>query len=148
MRSVIVGAVIFAFVIVAGPNAVRARLNEDADQVEKEYGPLVQRHLRDDGMVMVAFHKNKNPYVYVVLFDKGMSVSEKIWRVDGRELTEKEIAKFLKQNAARANWANKNDKERRFERSDHRAEAVYGKVDGRPTLTVRRTGVEKPKSEN
>lgn len=135
-----VGAVIFAFVILAGPAAVRARLNEDADQIEKEYGPLVQRHLRDNGMVMVAFHRNKNPYVYVVLFDKGMSVSEKISRIDGREFTEKEIAKFLKQNAARAKWTNKNDKERGFERSDHRAEAVYGKVDGKPTLTVRKTG--------
>ena len=142
MRPVIVSAMIISFVIMAGPSAARARLNEDADQVEKEYGPLVQRHLRDDGMVTVTYHKSKDRYVYVVLFDQGTSASEKISRVDGRELTEKEIAKFLKQNAARAKWTKKpdNDKEGRFERSDHRAEAVYGKVDGRPTLTVRRSG--------
>ena len=142
MRPIIVGALITVFVIVAGPSAVRARLNEDGDQVENEYGPLVQRHLRDDGMVSATYHKSRNPYVYVVLFNNGMSISEKISRLDARKFTEKEIAKFLKQNGARANWTKKpdNDKERRFERSDHRAEAVYGTVDGRPTLTVRRTG--------
>ena len=57
-----------------------------------------------------------------------------------REFTEKEMAKFLKDNAPpRAKWTKgpDNDKERRFERSDHRAEAAYGRVDGRPTLSVK-----------
>ena len=142
MGRIIVGAVVIVLGIGLGPSAVQAHLNEDGDRVEMEYGPLVRRHTLDDGTVSVTYHKNKDPYVYVVLFDHGMSVSEKISRVDGREFTDKEIANFLKANAARTiTWTkmqeNSDKTERRAERSDHRAEAIYSKVDGRPTLTVR-----------
>jgi hypothetical protein len=141
MRRVIVSAVMILWVTMASPNLVHAHLGDDGDRVEDEYGPLVRRHLLDDGTLTATFHKDTEPYVYVVLFDHGMSVSEKISRTDGRELTEKEIAKFLKTNAARAKWTKmpeKDDKtKRRFERSDRRAEATYGEIGGVPTLTVR-----------
>jgi hypothetical protein len=136
-----VNTVVILLFRIVSPNLVLAHLGQDADRVEDDYGPLIQRHLFDDGTVSVTFHQHKNPYLYVVLFDQGMSVSEKMSRVDGRELTEKEIANFLKANAARAKWRKmqeSSDKEkRRFERSDHRAEATYGKIDGVPTLMVR-----------
>jgi hypothetical protein len=141
MRSVIVGAVVIALVTIVAPSVVRARLGEDGDRIEYEYGQLVRRHLFDDETLSATYHKNNDRYVYVVLFDHGLSVSEKITRVDGREFSEKEIANFLKADAARAKWTktpeNGDKQERRFERSDHQAEAAYGKVDGRPTLTVR-----------
>jgi hypothetical protein len=137
MRCLIVGAV----VIMLCPNLVRARLGDDGDRVEDEYGPLVRRHLLDDGTVTATFHKDRAPYIYVVRFDHGMSVSESISRVDSRELSEKEIANFLKANAARAKWTNLpengDNTKRRFERNDRRAEAAYGKIGGVPTLTVK-----------
>jgi hypothetical protein len=58
--------------------------------------------------------------------------------VKGTDLSEKEITKFLKANAAGATWtSNKEDKKRSFKRSDGKAEATYANVNGRPALTVR-----------
>ncbi|MGA7275920.1 MAG: hypothetical protein WBX14_13820, partial [Candidatus Udaeobacter sp.] len=56
----------------------------------------------------------------------------------GTDLSEKEITKFLKANAPRSTWTSeKTAKERRFRRSDGKAEATYGNVNGRSALTVR-----------
>jgi hypothetical protein len=73
-----------------------------------------------------------------VIFANGQSVLERYSHANGSDLSEKEIARFLKANAAGATWSPDSEaKERRFRRSDHTAEATYGTVDGRPTLTVR-----------
>jgi len=54
------------------------------------------------------------------------------------DLSEKEITRFLKANAAGGTWTPDNTaKERRFKHSDGKAEATYGNVNGRPGLTVR-----------
>src|ERR1700737_4964450 len=99
----------------------------------------MERHLRDDGTVDMLYHKDR--YFYFVVFDKRVSVLERYSRVDGADLSEKEIAKFLKANAARkVTWNPVNtdsSKERKFERSDHKAEATCAKKNGRLTLTVR-----------
>jgi len=96
----------------------------------------VQRRLRDDGTVSVLYHKDR--YLYQVTFANGRSVSETYFNVKGTDLTEKEITAFLKANAAKATWTpDSSAKERRFKRSDGKAEATYGTVNGRPALTVR-----------
>jgi hypothetical protein len=113
-----------------------ANLGDDSDRVDDLYGNLVQRRLRDDGTVSVLYHKDQ--YLYQVTFAGGRSISETYFNLKGTDLTEKEIARFLKVNAARAKWTQDNPaKERRFKRSDGEAEATYGKVNGRPSLTVR-----------
>src|SRR5919197_4160515 len=120
----------------AGASSVCANLGEGGDRIDDSYGNLLERHLRDDGTVEVLYHKDR--YLYFVIFDKGKSVLERYSRVDGHDLSDKEIARFLKANAAGAKWTPDNTStERRFNRSDAKAEAMYGKVDGRPTLTVR-----------
>jgi hypothetical protein len=120
----------------AAANSVCANLGEGGDRIDDSYGNLVERHLRDDGAVEVLYHKDR--YLYFVIFDKGKSVLERYSRVDGHDLSDKEIARFLKANTAGAKWTPDNTStERRFNRSDAKAEAIYGKVDGRPTLTVR-----------
>src|SRR5437879_12233653 len=99
----------------------------------------------DDGTVTTLYHKG--PYLYFVVFDNHVSVLEKYSRVDGAGLSEKEIAKFLKANAGRTvTWIRDEtatSKDRRFKRSDDKAEATYGKMDGRLTLTLRVVGREK-----
>jgi hypothetical protein len=119
--------------------SVWANLGDGGDRIDDSYGNLVERHLRDDGTVSTLYHKDR--YLYFVVFDNGVSVLEKYSHVKGTDLSEKEIAKFLKANAGRtATWIRDEtgtSKERRFKRSDHKAEATYGKVDGRLTLTVR-----------
>lgn len=113
-----------------------ANLGDDSDRVDDLYGNLVQRHLRDDGTVGVLYHKDR--YLYQVTFADGRSISETYFNMKGTDLSEKEITMFLKANAARAKWTQDNTaKERRFKRSDGKAEATYGKVNGRPSLTVR-----------
>ena len=123
--------------ILAGVSSVCANLGDGGDRVDDSYGNLIERHLLDDGKVSVLYHKDR--YLYFVLFDNGVSVLEKYSHIKGTDLSEKEIARFLKANAGGAKWtpgtASKEGRE--FKRSDHKAEATYGKVDDRPTLTVR-----------
>ena len=122
--------------ILTGMSSVCANLGDSDDKIEDSYGKLVERHLLDDGTVSTLYHKDR--YLCFVLFDNRRSVLERYSRTDGRDLSPKEISKFLKANAARAVWTQHDtSKERRFERSDHKAEATYLKVDGRPTLKVR-----------
>jgi hypothetical protein len=129
-----------SFVVVAlsvlAASSVSASLGDSNDKLEDSYGSILQRRLRDDGTVSVLYHKDR--YLYQVTFANGRSVSESYFRVKGTDLSEKEIARFLKANAAGATWIPDNTaKERRFERSDGKAEATYGNVNGRPALTVR-----------
>ncbi len=113
-----------------------ANLGDSTDGVDDSYGNLVQRRLRDDGTVSVLYHKDR--YLYQVIFANGRSISETYFHVKGTDLSEKEITKFLKANAAGATWTPENAaRERRFKRSDDKAEATYGNVNGRPALTVR-----------
>ena len=113
-----------------------ANLGDGSDKVDDAYRNLVQRRLRDDGTVSVLYHKDR--YLYQVTFANGRSVPETYFNVKGTDLTEKEVTTFLKANAAKATWTpDSSAKERRFKRSDGKAEATYGPVNGRPALTVR-----------
>jgi hypothetical protein len=122
--------------ILSGVSSVCANLGDGGDRIDDSYGNLIERHLLDDGTVSVLYHKDR--YLYFVIFGEGRSVLEKYSHIKGTDLSEKEIARFLKANAAGATWAPDNKaKERRFERSDHKAEATYVNTAGHPTLTVR-----------
>jgi len=123
-------------VILAALTRGWANLGDSSDRIDDSYGNLVQRRLRDDGTVSVLYHKDR--YLYEVLFANGRSVSETYFNMKGTDLSEKEITGFLKANAARATWTpDSTARERRFKRSDGKAEAIYGTVRGRPALTVR-----------
>lgn len=120
----------------AGLSSVWANLGDRSDRIEERYGNLLQRRLRDDGTVSVLYHKGQ--YLYLVIFANDQSISESYSHMNGKDLSEKEIAKFLKLNAAGGRWIPANtSKERRFKRSDDRAEAAYGSASGRRALTVR-----------
>ena len=113
-----------------------ANLGDGYEKVDDSYGNIVQRKLRDDGTVSVLYHKDR--YLYQVTFADGRSVSESYFHVKGTDLSEKEITRFLKANAAGATWTSENTaKERRFRRSDGKAEATYGTIRDKPALTVR-----------
>jgi hypothetical protein len=133
--------------ILTGVSSVWANLGDSDDKIEDSYGKLVERHLLDDGTVSTLYHKDR--YLCFVLFDNRRSVLERYSRTDRRDLSPKEISKFLKANAARATWTQHDtSKERRFERSDHKAEATYLKVDGHPTLKVRALRKSQPEKVN
>ena len=128
--------IVLFLTISTGVSAVCANLGDGGDRIDDSYGNLIERHLLDDGTVSVLYHKDR--YLYFVIFANGRSVLERYSHIKGTDLSEKEIARFLKANAARATWTPDNKaKERRFERSDRKAEATYVNTAGRPTLTVR-----------
>jgi hypothetical protein len=131
--------VLVALMIVTGLSSARGNLGDVSERIDDLYGNLVQRQLRDDGSVSVLYHKGR--YLYLVIFANGRSISESYSHINGTDLSEKEITKFLKENAAGGTWAPPDiSKERRFKRSDNRAEATYGSTNGRRALTVREIG--------
>ena len=126
-------ALVLALCVIAG--SVSANLGENSERIEDAYGTIVQRRLRDDGTVSVVY--TKGSYLYMVTFSNSRSISESYSRTNGRDLSEKEIAKFLKVNSG-AKWIPvSGGTERRFKSSDGAAEATYGILNGRPALTVR-----------
>ena len=130
---------VVALTILAVLSSASANLGDSSDRIDDLYVNLDQRRLRDDGTVSVVYHKGQ--YVYLVIFANDRSISESYSHMKGTDLSEKEIAKFLKQNAAGGTWIPVNtSKERRFKRSDNRAEATYGTASGRRALTVRELG--------
>jgi hypothetical protein len=127
---------VFILAILATLTCGWANLGDGDDKVEDSYGTILQRQLRDDGTVSVLYHKDR--YLYEVIFANGRSVSETYFHLKGTDLSEKEITRFLKANAGGATWtADNTAKERRFKRSDGKAEATHGIVRDRPALTVR-----------
>jgi hypothetical protein len=133
--------IVVALTVLAAMSPIWANLGDRDERIDEAYGNVVERHLLDDGRLSILYHKDQGQYLYFVIFANGRSVLEGYSRVKGTDLSEKEIAKFLKANAAGATWLPDNRaKERRFTRSDGKAEATYANVDGRPTLTVRAKG--------
>lgn len=115
-------------------SSASANLGANSERIEDAYGTIVQRRLRDDGTVSVVYAKDR--YLYMVTFANSRSIIESYSRADGKDLSEKEIAKFLKANSG-AKWVPvSTGKERRFKSSDGAAEATYGILNGRPALTV------------
>ena len=125
-------ASVLAILIIA--STASARLGENGDRIEDSYGAIVQRRLRDDGTVTAVYVKDR--YLYMVTFANNRSISESYSHVNGTDLSDREITKFLKTNAG--TWLPiSSGAERRFKTSDGTAEAIYAPVNGRPALTVR-----------
>ena len=127
----------FALVLAVGlvASSAWANLGDNSERIEDAYGTIVQRRLLDDGKVSVVYTKDR--YLYMVTFVNSRSIAESYSRANGKDLSEKEITKFLKANSG-AKWVPENTgTERRFKSSDGAAEATYGILNGRPALTVR-----------
>jgi hypothetical protein len=133
--------IVVVLTVLATLSPVSAHLGDRDERIDDAYGNVVERHLLDDGRVSILYHRDGDRYLRFVIFANGRSVLEGYSRVKGTDLSEKEIAKFLEANAAGATWSpDDRGTERRFRRSDGKAEATYAIVDGRPTLTVRELG--------
>jgi hypothetical protein len=96
-------ALVLALYIIA--SSASANLGENSERIEDRYGTIVQRRLRDDGTVSVVYTKGR--YLYMVTFANSRSISESYSRVNGKDLTEKEITNFLKANSG-AKWVSEN----------------------------------------
>ena len=129
-------SMILIIAVFAAASSAWASLDDGGDKIEDSYGAVMQRRLRDDETVSVIYVKDG--YLYLVTFANDRSISESYSHVKGTDLSEKEITRFLKANAAGAKWMSDNSRTvRRFTRSDGKAQAIYAPVNGRPALTVR-----------
>lgn len=113
-----------------------AKLGDNEGQINAAYGKLIQKLPRTEGSVSNLYEKGD--YIYMVVFRGGVSVFEMYARANQADLSSKEIATFLKANAAGAEWVAVDNKgaSREWKRSDHKAKASYFRLGGRPTLTV------------
>jgi hypothetical protein len=126
--------------------STEADLGDNEAKISGSYGKLIQRLPRTDATTSNLYEKGD--YTYMVVFRGGVSVFEMYARANQAELSSKEIAAFLKANAAGATWIPANEKPagREWKRSDHKAKAAYFRLGGRPTLTVMEaTGLKKLK---
>jgi hypothetical protein len=113
-----------------------AHLGDNEAKISASYGKLIQKLPRSDATVTNLYEKED--YTYMVVFRGGISVFEMYARANQADLSSKEIATFLKANAAGAAWVAVDNKGagREWKRSDHKAKASYFRLGGRPTLTV------------
>src|ERR1044071_8999562 len=126
-------ALVLAFWLIVG--SLMANLGDNSERIEDAYGTIVQRRLLDDGRVSVVYTKDR--YLYMVTCANSRSITESYSRADGKDLSEKEIAKFLKANS-RATWIPSSTRTgRHFKTSDGAAEATYGVLNGRPALVLK-----------
>src|SRR5215467_13235874 len=108
-------SIVSVLAIFAIAGSASARLGENGDRIEDSYGAIVQRRLRDDGTVSVVYVKGR--YVYLVTFAHDRSISESYSHVNGTDLSEREITRFLKANGVK--WLPVNSSvDRRFKSSD------------------------------
>ena len=95
-------SMVLVFAVFAAASSISARLGDSGDQIEDSYGEIVQRRLRDDGLVTVVYKKDRS--LFFVTFADGRSISESYSHVKGNDLSEREIMRFLKANSARGTW--------------------------------------------
>ena len=139
-------SMILIIAVFAAASSAWAGLGDGGDKIEDSYGAVMERRLRDDETVSVIYVKDG--YLYLVTFANDRSISESYSHVKGTDLSEREIMRFLKANAARAKWISDNTRSvRRFTRSDGKAEAIYAPVNGRPALTVRELNSDHRRSD-
>jgi hypothetical protein len=113
-----------------------AHLGDNEARISASYGKLIQKLPRSDATVTNLYEKGD--YNYMVVLRGGISVFEMYAHANQTDLSSKEIATFLKANAAGAAWVAVDNKGagREWKRSDHKAKASYFRLGGGPTLTV------------
>ena len=113
-----------------------ARLGQTEEQVSALFGKPIDAGTPDKEGVTTNMYKNPSgEYHALVQFLKGHSIAEAYSRVDGGELSEKEMSIFLQGNSGSKEWK-KDPRKLAWERSDHRAKAWYETLAGRPTLLI------------
>jgi hypothetical protein len=117
--------------------SANANLGDSQAKINASYGKPTGK-LPGIGGTVGSYLYEKGEYTYNVIFRDGVSVFEMYARANQHELSPREIASFLKANAAGGTWVLAGDKPAggEWKRSDHRAKAAYFRMAGRPTLTV------------
>ena len=128
---------ILAAAIVTGMSSQAfARIGQTEEQVSALFGKPIDAGKPDKDGVTTNMYKNPSgEYHALVQFLKGHSIAEAYSRVDGAELSEKEMSIFLQGNSGGKEWK-KDPTKLAWERSDHHAKAWYETLSGKPTLLI------------
>ena len=113
-----------------------ARIGQTEEQVSALFGKPIDAGTPDKDGVTTNMYKNPTgEYNALVQFLKGHSIAEAYSRVDGGELSEKEMSIFLQGNSGGKEWI-KDPRKLACERNDHRVKAWHETLSGRPTLLI------------
>lgn len=123
--------------------SAHANIGETEEKSNSSYGKRIERRIRDkDGKDTAQLEKGgtisnlyeQGDYVFLVVFEEGLSVFEMYGRRDSQPLKPEESFRFLKANESGIGWT---IVEQTFERADHRVLAEFRQMAGRPSLIVR-----------
>jgi len=112
-----------------------ARLGNSEEQVAALLGKPTEIGKPDSDGVRTNTYESRY-YIALVQFVKGYSVAEAYSRKDRAKFSEKELSIFPDGNSAGKEWKKKPGKKPAWTRTDHRADAWYETVTGRPTLFI------------
>jgi hypothetical protein len=133
MKSILILA---AATVIATGGPAFARIGQTEEQVSALFGKPIDAGTPDKEGVTTNMYKNPSgEYHALVQFLKGHSIAEAYSRVDGHELSEKEMEIFLQGNSGGKEWA-KDPRKLAWERSDHRVKAWHETLSGIPTLLI------------
>ena len=128
--------ILIAAIVLGLSNDAFARIGQTEEQVRALFGKPIDAGTPDKEGVTTNMYKNPTgEYHALVQFLKNHSIAEAYSRVDGGELSEKELSAFLQGNSGGKEWI-KDPRKLAWERSDHRAKAWYETLSGRPTLLI------------
>jgi hypothetical protein len=80
--------VVVVLIVLATLSPAWANLGDRDERIDDAYGNVVERHLLDDGTVSVLYHKDRDRYLYFVIFAAGRSILEGYSHVNGTDLSE------------------------------------------------------------
>jgi hypothetical protein len=128
--------ILVAAIVLGLSSEAFARLGQTEEQVSALFGKPIDAGTPDKEGVTTNMYKNPTgDYHALVQFLKGHSIAEAYSRVDGAQLSEKEMSIFLQGNSGGKEWI-KDPRKLAWERSDHRARAWSETLSGRPTLLI------------
>jgi hypothetical protein len=132
MRRVLILVVILG---IGMSSQASARLGNNKEQVAALLGKPIEIGKPDSNDATMNTYESRY-YIALVQFVKGYSVAEAYSRKDRGKLSEKELSVFLDGNSAGNKWTKTPSKKPAWTRSDHRADASYQTLAGRPTLLI------------
>lgn len=137
-------AVFFASIAIVA--SALANIGQSEAEINSSYGRRIERRIRDkNGTDTAQLEKGgtvsnlyeRGDYLFLVVFEQGVSVFEMYGRKDSQPLKPEESFRFLKANDGGLGWTVTNEKEHAFERADHRVVAEFREMARRPSLIVR-----------
>lgn len=125
-----------AFLMAAISGSAFGRLGQTEAALDSDYGRPFKKEAVDKDGLKTSYY-NTAGFIIMVQYRESISVSEIYSHQKGSPLYNREIKDLLYANRAGTEWTEKPGEQKRWERNDGRATAVYMMLGGQPMLWVR-----------